>query len=262
MLKKEIKKSLSSFIQLTSFEKIDNKNYIRQDQFLMDIAKEIILGHTIAQYLNKQELQKLFDNLKFHHYHHHQVVYRHQQKSGDIFLILQGSLQLSWHAPDGRQIIHQFLPAGCMINIIPVITGLPMMHDHIAHHTTIIATIPGKIFLELTQSNAKVSFEILKMIACRSHFILDDIYYHKTRSLRVRLARQLFFLLNYFSHQRTNSPLTIKLSQENFAELLQTTRQSISKELLWLAQQSIAEVKYNQIHILDIEKLETLAYSL
>lgn len=66
--------------------------------------------------------------------------------------------------------------------------------------------------------------------------------------------------MDYHSYQdKDKILLNLKLSQENLAELLQTSRQSINKELAALSNQNIIEVKYNQIFILDFEKLSDIA---
>jgi DNA-binding GntR family transcriptional regulator len=66
--------------------------------------------------------------------------------------------------------------------------------------------------------------------------------------------------VDYHSYQdKDKILLNLKLSQENLAELLQTSRQSINKELAALSNQHIIEVKYNQIFILDFAKLSNIA---
>lgn len=78
--------------------------------------------------------------------------------------------------------------------------------------------------------------------------------------MRTRLAKELLFLVDFHSQQDNNQFLIkLKLNQENFAELLGTTRQSINKEFAWFSEHEILEVKYNQILILNYDALNTIA---
>lgn len=52
----------------------------------------------------------------------------------------------------------------------------------------------------------------------------------------------------------------LKLSQENLAELLKISRQSIRKEIQWFVEEGIIETKYNHISVKDIDKLKALLH--
>ncbi|GAA5013154.1 Crp/Fnr family transcriptional regulator [Acinetobacter puyangensis] len=232
-----------------------------QNKSLQHTAQEFLLNYKLIQLCTPEQQQEIFKHLKISRYHSNEMIFHKNTSCNELTLILRGSIKLAWHIADGKQIVHRFIPAGCLINIVPLISRLNLTHDHVAHDATVIATIPGHIFYSILKQNHQVSLAVLELICNRNHLLFDDFYHQSTQSLRGRLARHLLLLVEYFSYQdKQDTTLNIKLSQENFAELLHTSRQSINKELLWLAQQGIAEVKYNQIHILNLGKLRSLIH--
>lgn len=233
--------------------------YYVNDKELVEQAKQHLLKNYFFDLCTTEQQNQLIKSIKISRYHHGQMIFRHSIPCHEVTLILSGAIKLGWNSSDGKCIAHRFLPTGFLINIVPLVSRRPMMHDHIAHDSTIIATIPGKVFLSLLQQNPQFAYTIFELICKRNHLLFEDVYHRVSQPLRVRLAREFMILVNYFSRQEQQSiKITIKLSQEHFAELLQTSRQSINKELLWLSQQGIAEAKYNQITILDIKKLRAL----
>ncbi|MFU8925703.1 Crp/Fnr family transcriptional regulator [Acinetobacter puyangensis] len=232
-----------------------------QNKSLLQTAQEFLLNYKLIQLCTAEQQQEIFKHLKITRYHSNELIFHKNTSCNELTLVLRGSIKLAWNVCEGKQIVHRFIPAGCLINIVPLISRLNLTHDHIAHDAAVIATIPGPIFYSILKQNHQVSLASLELICNRNHLLFDDFYHQSTQSLKGRLARQLLLLVEYFSYQRDQATaLNIKLSQENFAELLHTSRQSINKELLWLAQQGIAEVKYNQIHILNLEKLRSLIH--
>ncbi|MFU8928149.1 Crp/Fnr family transcriptional regulator [Acinetobacter puyangensis] len=138
------------------------------------------------------------------------------------------------------------------------------MQHHIAQGYTTIATLNQNIFFECLKSNVGICYKILNIVCQRHHILLSQLYLSTTATLRQLLAIELIFFADYHSLQLNSNiiQLKLKLTQENFAELLNTSRQSINKEFNWLTQNAIIDVKNNYIHIINYEKLRELSLPL
>ncbi|MBF7685431.1 Crp/Fnr family transcriptional regulator [Acinetobacter sp. B10A] len=211
------------------------------------------------QYCTASEIDFLFKNIKIKHFHQDQTIYERHSRCDEMIVILNGTLKLGWNAYDGRYIIHRFIPSGALLNISYLITHAPFEHQYIAHEATSLAIIPGHIFQTLIQSNSQVMYHMLQLVCQRTRLLDNDIYHQNAQSLRQQIARQLLYLVEYFTlEQHGEIKLLIKLSQENFAELLKISRQSLRKELRWFIEQSIITTQYNQMIITDITQLRAL----
>ncbi|GAA5018507.1 Crp/Fnr family transcriptional regulator [Acinetobacter puyangensis] len=223
------------------------------------LAIEQLSEFKFFQLCSEEEKQKIHQHLKILHYPTGHYIYTANQTCHEVTVILKGIIRTAWTTPEGKHHIYKFLPTGLLTNIVPVVTHQYFGHDHISHEPTVVATIPGDILLNILEKNPKVLYVIFQLICHRSHLHYFDSYYQSTQPLQIRLARELIYLVEFFSLQLdSNIKIQIKLSQENFAELLNTSRKNINKELSILAQQGIVKVRYHQIHVLDLEKLKDL----
>ena len=58
---------------------------------------------------------------------------------------------------------------------------------------------------------------------------------------------------------QVHSTIQFKMSQQEFAELLNVSRQTLNKQLQYFIQQHIVEWNYSQIRILDFQRLKQIS---
>lgn len=222
-------------------------------------AQDILLNCNFMNYCTEIEKQKLYESIRIKHFYQGQMIYKRNQKCAEIFIVLSGVIRLGWDAEDGKQIIHRFIPSGILLNIIYGLPHIQLEHDYIAHDATIIATISSNIFQNILKQNSQVLYTIFQMVCRRNRLLDNDIYNQSVQSLRIQIARQLIYLIEYFSSQNNDLiKLDLRISQENFAELLKISRQSFRKELQWFLDEGIIESEYSQIYIRDVDKLKAI----
>ena len=241
-------------------EHLPHKNTRVSNSEYIENAIKILENYEFIQYLTQQEKNTLLQHIRIKKYYHNQTVYHQNSACEDINIIIEGALKLGWSLPNGKYHTQIFIPSGTIINIVPIVTDKPFLHDHAAQGNTIVANISGCVFMDTCKQNAQALYSILKLICVRAQLNREQEFFHSTEPLSLRLAKKLVFLVDYHSYQHQDKILlNLKLSQENLAELLQTTRQNINKELSYLAKDHILEIKYNQIYILDYSKLSQVA---
>lgn len=225
-----------------------------------DLAKNYLLEYVFFQNLNAEEQNTIYKNIKIKHFNHNHIIHTQNDICNELNLVIKGTIKINWLSHDGRSIIYKFLPSGFLLGFLAIISKQDLAHSHIAYGHTIVATIPSQLFINILKNNSTALYAVLELICQRNLLLFDDIYLQNTLNLRIRLARQLIFLIKYFSNAKEgNIKLSIKLSQETLSELLNTSRQSVNKELSWFSQQNILDVKYNQIYIIDYTQLQEIA---
>lgn len=103
------------------------------------------------------------------------------------------------------------------------------------------------LFCTLNQPKTQVRF--LEQIAIQ------------TRSLSQRLAQRLLFILEGYGNHLIVQERQIHISQDQLANMLTVSRQTINHELNLLEKQNIIKISFRKIEILDIEKLNLIAKS-
>ncbi|KAA8735388.1 Crp/Fnr family transcriptional regulator [Acinetobacter qingfengensis] len=244
---------------LNQLEKQSDYFINQQSSDYRKLAVEMLNNYKLIELCSEEEKKYIFDHMQICHYFSGQTIYRRNQSCDEVIFVLRGTIQMGWYAEDGKQIIHRFIPSGFLLNIIYLISQTKFEHDYIAYDPTTLITIPGDIFKMILKQNSKVLYHVFEVICLRNRLLDNDMYHCHTKSLRAQLARQFLYLMENFSAQTNQMiQLSIRLSQENFADLLKTSRQSIRKEISWFVDQEIIENKYNKFYIKDPQRLREL----
>ena len=80
--------------------------------------------------------------------------------------------------------------------------------------------------------------------------------------LRVRCARVLYSLMRQYGVKRGDCiEISLKLSQEELADMIGRTRQSVNKELKVLEREGVLQMAYSHFVIMDEKALSEIALS-
>lgn len=251
-----------NYAQFRDILQRSNENYLPKQNMsnYQQWAEQQIMSCSFTHYFSQAEKDYFFDHIKIKHYFNGQTIYRRQEMCHEIVFVLKGTIKMSWNTEEGRHVIHKFIPSGILLNIIYFMSGTQFEHDYVAHEATVVAVISGQVFQQLLKQNSQVLYQVFDMICKRNRLLDNDLYHRNTQDLRSQLARQFIYLMESFSSQTQADvmKLNIRISQENFAELLNVSRKTIKKELIWFVEQGIIETRYNQIYITDANQLKTL----
>ncbi|MFU8925698.1 Crp/Fnr family transcriptional regulator [Acinetobacter puyangensis] len=222
----------------------------------MNQVKEILNKKSYFYLLDKKDQDMLIQNIKIKNYSNNQIIAHQNSDFNNIFIFLEGSIKVRWTTDGDKSLTETFLINSEIYNIIPVVTEEKLIYNYTSHGKSKIAIIPGDIFCEALKRNYEATYQILKLVSQRFNHLLKKNYQRHNFSLKVNLALEILKLIeNYQIEQNQISSLPIRINQENLAELLNTTRQKINKELNWFAQENILYARYNKIEILDYNKL-------
>lgn len=125
---------------------------------------------------------------------------------------------------------------------------------------SVLVVLDRRVFLDLIGRSAVFSQRLLALMAKRLH---DTIaHFDATTSLDVpqRLARKLLLLLEAFGTPTADGiGLALKLSQSDLGELIDSSRQTVNRQLKAFADAGILRSDSGQLVILDIEALRRAA---
>ncbi|MBP6020677.1 MAG: Crp/Fnr family transcriptional regulator [Burkholderiaceae bacterium] len=177
-------------------------------------------------------------------------------RSGDLVkslgVVLEGTLHASrTNAAGKRHIVGYFGPVQ-IVNLIPVLDDQRSVHDITAHDETTLLNIPKEVFLSALDSEPMMVRSVLRLLCLRSRALYDNTSDNALRSLRARCARMLILLMA--SHGEVGSSqvnIMLKISQDEFADMIGRTRQSVNPELKQLERDGIIDMKYSRFIIRD-----------
>ncbi len=185
-----------------------------------------------------------------------EVIFARDEPCNDIQVVLSGAIEMSWSNAAGVRAVAVYMWRREVINFIPVIDGRGSMHDQRAHGSTTLFHIPREALFALFAREPALLRGVLNLICARSRVLHGRMGKTALSGFRARLADQLLTLAEWHGKATSRGiELSIRLSQEDLAALLAASRQSVNKELRWLVQQGVIDVRYSRLIVLDIDTL-------
>ena len=81
----------------------------------------------------------------------------------------------------------------------------------------------------------------------------------QTQSISQRLAQRLLFILEGYGNRSCIEDFNIQISQDQLANMLTISRQTVNQELNLFEKQGIIQLGFKKIEVIDIEKLKKVA---
>jgi CRP-like cAMP-binding protein len=189
-----------------------------------------------------------------------QVLFQRGDKAESVYAIVSGRVRVVSTSDDGKEVVLRMLRAG------DVFGELGLLHDG-RRTATVIAVEPCELisigrrdFLALLESDARVSIPLFAVLAERIADLTDqlsDLVFH---GLPVRLAKRLIQLAESYGHETKDGVfIDAKLSQQDLANLVGTSRESVNKQLRAWEQDGWLRVERGGVLLLRKDELKEIA---
>ena len=185
------------------------------------------------------------------------VLYRAEESSTRIGIILSGRLEIRKYLPTGNVISLFQRKSGEMLGGSIVFSSSPKYPcDVVAKEDSIILWIDKSFVLNVFLKNAVIAENMLKFSANRIMQLEKRLELFSFYSIQKKIA---FSLLYDFSINE-NQVVFIPFSKTTWAEYLNVSRTSLSRELKSMCESGIIQMRGREIHILPKNMLEALLY--
>lgn len=209
---------------------------------------------------NAQSYQILLQHVKYLRFLPQQQILHYQQKMGDIYVLLSERMQIGWLLSDGEFKVSDYVKMYSVFNLVPFLQQKPLNFDFYAVEVVEVAVISGQVFLEQLQQQPQAMWQIIQLLSERMYGLMEKNRYLQTASMTQKIARHLITLGQQARPVgQEKSTIQFKMSQQEFAELLHVSRQTLNKQLQYFIQQRIVEWNYSQIRIIDMQRLKQLS---
>ena len=186
--------------------------------------------------------------------------------SGDVFngiyAVLDGAIQLGYIDIHGKEAIAAIAEPIMWFGEISLVDAQPRSHDAIALKKSTILHIPAAAIQQLLKQHPEFWFHIAQLTSQKLRYAFMELISLQTQSLNQRLAQRLLFILNGYGNHLEIQQDTIHISQEQLAQLLNCSRQSVNQALQYLEKMQIIKIAFKQIEILDLKLLHQVAHAL
>lgn len=182
-------------------------------------------------------------------------------EGSQVYLVIDGKLKALTTSDEGDDVVFTILGTGELIGEIA------FLGTHVRTATVTALTdcellgIDRRDFLAFLKRHPEASIKLLNVLADRlkrvSELVEDTLFLN----LPVRLAKKLVHYASVYGQQTAGGSVKIglKLSQEEWGDLVGATRESINKQMRAWTDEGIIGVEQGYVLILKADSLEQLA---
>ena len=154
---------------------------------------------------------------------------------------------------DGNESIIRYINPGDVIGDILLFSN----HSHfpatiIAKTKITLEFIKKDDLLEIIKNDSKIAFLLLNKISSQAFDLNNRVKLLSKRSIRSKIC---YYLLNIYK-EKNSLTFTLEYNKEQWADILNIERPSLSRELIKLKKEGIIDYYSKTIKIINIERLK------
>jgi CRP/FNR family cyclic AMP-dependent transcriptional regulator len=179
---------------------------------------------------------------------------------GEIYAVASGKLKVLTTSAEGDDVVFSILGPGEVFGEVALLGATPRTASVSAIEDCRLLVIDRRDFLAFLKTNPEVSVKLLSVLAIRlkrvSELVEDTLFLN----LPLRLAKKLLSLSHIYGEETADGTrIDLKLSQEEWGDLVGTTRESVNKQVRKWTEAEIITVDEGYVVIRNPAELEKLA---
>jgi len=223
-------------------------------------AKQSVLRkHPIFADLEPEALDQLCRYAKHTNVKRGTTIAMKGDPGNSLFAVVSGTVKISLSSPDGRNAILNLIGPGEIFGEMAVLDGEPRSADVTAHTNCELYVIDRRDFLPFVRSHSAVAMRFIELLCARLRRTSQQVEQVTLRNLPGRLAGTLLGLTE--ERKQDSGSRTLAITQQEVAEMVGMTRESINKQLRAWAARNWVRLEHGAIIVLDIAALHELAES-
>jgi CRP/FNR family cyclic AMP-dependent transcriptional regulator len=209
--------------------------------------------------LRQSELQELDRITRMYEVAKKQAVYVAGDPGSTVFLLKKGRVKVVSHAPSGKELTFEILEPGEIFGEVEALEGVGRESSAEAVEDTLLCAIRKEDFERYLRQHPDLSFKLTKLMGFRLRRIRNRVEDLVFRDVPARLAR-LLLDLSKSDGERYGSGvrLKIRLTQQEIANLVGCSRETISVVLRQFKEQGLLQIEDHTVIILDQYHLSRL----
>ncbi|MGZ4387347.1 MAG: Crp/Fnr family transcriptional regulator, partial [Gaiellaceae bacterium] len=185
------------------------------------------------------------------------TLFRRGDRATEILIVERGEIELI-HEKPGDRLVVRLVHAGSTVDELAVALGAPYPYSAVTLVSTVVLCLRLDTMRALEELFPEIAFRWLRRIACTLESAYERVFEMAGKSALEQVAR--FLLRESLEQAAQADPLdsaatTVHLTQEEVANSLALSRQTVSRALGDLARDGIVKRGRRGIRILDLEKL-------
>ena len=182
-------------------------------------------------------------------------VFVHGDPGDSIYLVQKGRMKITALSEDGHEIVHEIVSPGEIFGHTSSILGIPRTTSAQALEASLLCEIQQKDFESLLIAYPELSLQLLKSVGLRLKKAEAQLLKVICHDVSTRVREALIDLMAVESGLHPDQPVTIKITQQDLANLIGASRQKTWEVLKELEDSSVLRLMYRGILVTAPHKL-------
>ena len=206
--------------------------------------------------LSDEEMGKVKENLRIKQFARREAVIRKDSPGDSLLFLLSGRLQVVDVTEDGRMVGLRMLSEGDFFGEIAVIQSSLRSASVIALSEVLVAFLPSEITLHLFTHSPSVARHMLRRLAAK---IQQDSQFRSLLSIN-NTAKRIYTFIELMKEKKPGNMEVVESlpTHQDIANMINTSRETVTRTLLALAQQGIIQKDMRRLIIRKPEALQRL----
>lgn len=192
------------------------------------------------------------------------IVVQEGEMGNALYVILKGSVKISYYAPDGREVVLSLLQQGSIFGEMSLLDKQPRSATVSTLEDSRLAQIRKSDFERLLLSQPQITLKLLAEVVYRlrrTSMVLERI---STMDVPHRLYDYIQDYCNRFGKEDADGYFAVKLpTHQLIADQLSTSRETISRAISALKKEEIILPSQGRGEVrVDVDAIETLLFAI
>ncbi len=222
--------------------------------------RELLKGVSIFSSLDARELDLLIQATTTRKLKAKEVLFRKGDPGNQLFGILTGSLKVTAVGSDGKDVVFGLMRPGEVLGEIALLDGEPRSATVVAVEATTLVTLHRRDFVPFLERHPQATIGLAAILAARVRRLSERAEDRQTMPLPARIAKRLIALADEHGKRPiVGGPVEVRLPQQDLADLVGTTRESVNKHLRVWEEAGIVALGRGRVVLAQPKLLEQIA---
>lgn len=206
--------------------------------------------------LTPEQLSRLEATARVRKYPRNSPIYLPGDQADGVLLLSEGRVRICDFTSDGKQAILAFIEPGELFGELAIVDSVPREERAEAITTSTVILFPGDSLRRLVEGIPELSLGITRLIGLRRRRIERRLKTLLFRSNRERLVHLLLDLAEQYGLRDADGiRLGIKLSHQDLANVIGSTRETVTITLGELQNEELVRIARQAIVITNVARL-------
>lgn len=188
-------------------------------------------------------------------------VFRSGENAGGVYFLKSGKIKVSQPVSSGKEVILWFCFGGDIFGLAEAAQHSEREVSARACEDSEVLSIPQHRFHHYLFEHPKVMFLLLQVMSSRLRCLSETLANVAGEQVHTRLARLMLWLCaRYGRRQGKDVVMNVHLTHQEIADMIGTTRQTVTTIMGDLRRQGILEVHDHFIHVVNKKQLGALLH--